>query len=260
MNIGRLYEQYFNIVSRYVRFNIRNKVSEYGGLDILTDEQVNELFNYVLGILEILGTEQYEGYKKTTIHDRRVILHEIVTEEFYIYYKVSSPKKPFQLVLEIEKSIYKPPYMPIEVNKNGELKLTKDSMYIGPEYIILLAKTPDNYLATSSAKTNHYGMPVGASTKDKLHLPYRGSPVKILSETDARLYLANVGERASIELKDRGNSQDTHAHIYRELLSLDNPSNVDNLVDRTEVPYGKDSSLELIDSIFNASGIEIVYE
>jgi hypothetical protein len=132
-------------------------------------------------------------------------------------------------------------------------------MFIAPMYFILLAKTADNYLSTSSAKTNHYGLPIGVSNKARNLMPFRNNPVKILSETETRLYVSYASRLALIELKDRGNSIKTHRHIYHNVLTAAHPTNIERVVDRSVCPYGNDSSLEIVDNIFKASGIQIDY-
>ncbi|MEA3451261.1 MAG: hypothetical protein U9Q83_05090, partial [Bacteroidota bacterium] len=136
---------------------------------------------------------------------------------------------------------------------------TKDKLMIAPEYTILLAKTADNYLATASSKTNHFGLPIGSGAKTRHRMPYNNNAVKTISETESRLYISYVSRYGLAELKDRGASLNTHKHIYTGVLNADKPTNVESIVDRSIVPYGGESSLELINNIFNSAGVAIDY-
>jgi hypothetical protein len=260
MNIGNLYEQYFNSVSRHTKYIITNKMKELNeDLSIMTDSTVSKLFTIVLGLLDIIDTEQAIGYHKADKHQKREILKEIVEKELYLYYKISSKKKPYQIVLEIHGTMYEPPNSVIDIGKDGKPVWTKNKVMVGPQYVILLAKTPENFLSTASAKTNHYGLPVGVGAKTRNRLPWRNSPVKIISETESRLYASYVGPVGLAELKDRANSIPTHACVYKNILNARVPTNIDYVIDRRKVPYGNDSAIQFIDNIVNAAGMEIVY-
>lgn len=260
MNIGNLYEQYFNSVSRHTKHLITNKLKECNeDLTTITDKTVSELFKIVLGLVDILETEQAAAYHKADKHQKREIIKEIVEEEFYLYYKLSSVKKPYQIVLELKGTIYEPLRSTIDLSRKGKVRWSKNAVMAGPQYIILLAKTPENFLSTASAKTNHYGLPVGVGAKTRNRLPSRNSPVKILSETETRLYASYVGSKGLAELKDRANSIPTHSALYKNILNAKIPTNIDCVIDRKKVPFGKDSAIQFIDNITNAAGIDIVY-
>lgn len=253
MNLGRSYEIYFNTTIRHVRKMIR---------DMLTTnpDDKDKAWKIVLEFLKIIDTEQYAEYKKATLEERDEVLKEIMEDEFYILYRISSKKKPHVLAQELEKSKFKPLkesiYIPTE---NGTIE-TYASMYIGPLYTILLAKVPDEGLtAVASGKTNNFGLPSGSiQRKDGLPFPVKAN--KILSETEGRHYVANGSLKLLAEIKDRANSKDTHKFMYRSILESETPGFSQNLVDRTKQPYGTDISLKILHSIINVAGLEIYYK
>ena len=61
------------------------------------------------------------------------------------------------------------------------------------------------------------------------------------------------------EIKDRANSVPTFKEIYNNILNADQPTNVEHIVDRAKVPYGSDSAIKLIRSIFKSIGMDMVY-
>lgn len=260
MNAGRLYEQYFNAISRHTKKQVINMLGNVQDVSVCNDSQINQAFDVVLGLLKIIGTEQYDGYKQ--IKDREtkeVVLQEIIDKELFLLYKISSAKKPYQISLEVQGTMYEPPIDHINIKSNGMFKPSIDKIMIAPLYVILLAKTADNFLSTASAKTNHYGLPIGVGNTGKHRLPWRNSPVKILSETETRLFLAYGSRLGVAELKDRGNAMETHEHVYRNILNARTPTNIDRVVDRNKIPYGGDAALALVNDIFNAGGISIEY-
>jgi len=270
MNIGRLYEQYFNAASRHTKKLVINAIQSLDTsmdplelLEIMSPKETIVVFDIALGLLKIIDTEQYVGYanlvKTNNIYSIKEILHEIMTKELFIYYKVSSKKKPYQIVTELRDTIYAPPIGKSYFNKEGNIVAGKSEMFIAPMYIMLLFKTGDEYLSVASAKTNHYNFPIGVSKTAKNRLPWRSSPTKILSETESRLVASYTSRLALAELKDRANSIDTHRIIYNNILNADKPTNIDVIVDRNKHPYGTDAGIQLIDNIFNCAGIELEY-
>lgn len=263
MNAGRPYEQYFNAMSRQAQKLVRDVVNfntTQKNIMDYSDNEINKMFNIALEFLSYIETEQYVSYKKTTdMNAKREIIEEILYDEFYILYKVSSKKKPYQIVSQILGTKFEPLLDTVLLTENGNKKWSKNKVLIAPLYTILLGKTADNFLSTASAKTNHYGLPIGVGNNGKYRMPWRNSPVKILSETESRLYVSYVGRLGLAELKDRANSIDTHKHVYKNILEAETPTNIDRVVNRKKMPYGGDAAMELVNNIFNVGGIEIKY-
>ena len=259
MNAGRLYEQYINGMSRKCRKLVRELVN-YKSIENCTDSEVEQAFNYILGLTQLLETEQYAVYSKLKdINTKRDIVNECLTKEVYLLYKVSSEKLPYQITNDSIDTIYRPTLDKVKYNRYGKTIVTKDNVLIAPIYTMILSKTADNFLSNASAKTNHFGMPIGVGSANRNRLSWRNSPVKTMSETEIRLYVAYVSRLALAELKDRGVSANTHKHIYKNILEAEQPTNIDHVVDRANVPYGQDSGLGLINNIFNSGGINIKY-
>ena len=280
MNAGRVFEIEFNGMSRHCKALVINALKAQLTtlpvdrsfalplpndivllpLNQYSDAVIDNAFNIVLGLLEIINTEQIQYYRLITKRsDKEMLLDEIIRNELFILYKVSSEKKPYQITLEIEGTIYEAYVENIVYPQNGVTKVSQEKVQIAPLYMIILAKTADNYLSCASAKLNHYDVPIGVGNIGKNRLPYRNSPVKNLSETETRLY-ASYGSRLGIaELKDRANSVTTHEMICKTILNADKPTNIRRIVDRNAQPYGSDASLELVDNIFSASGIKMEY-
>jgi len=271
MNVGRIYEQYFNGVSRKTKRMVTEMATKNCSdltieeiIDTMSNEETINIFNIVVNLLKILDTEQYYGYKElmdsnniTSIKD---IIYEIITKELYLYYKISSDKRPYQIVQELRDTVYATDIDKIYFNKDGHIVEGKSDMLIAPLYIILLFKTGDEFLSAASAKTNHYNFPIGSGKNSKVELPWRNSPTKTLSETEGRVFTSYCGPLAIAEYKDRANSIETHKLGYKHILSADKPTDIDVLIDRNKHPYGSDASLQLINNIFNCAGIEIDYE
>ena len=260
MNIGNLYEQHFTMMSRRVKQLVTTEVNMITEpITHMSEADIDRIWTIPLGLLEIIGTGQYNTYLNADMVNKRRILQEIVEQEFFIYYTISSERKPYQVVGDVKGTIYEPIKAHVEWMSNGKKVVSKDKIYIGPQYIILLSKIADDFLSCPTPMINHYGFPISLGGKQKNMYPWKLSPVKILSETEARLYASYVGPKALAELKDRANSIPTHMEIYKNVLTADKPSNVDSLVDRTKTPYGNDSAIIFLNNILNPSGIKLEY-
>lgn len=253
MNLGRSYEIYLNTTARNVRKMVREVLNQ-------NPNNKEEAWKLILDFLKILDTEQYKEYKKASPEEKDEVLKEVLEDELYILYRISSKKKPHILIQELERSKFRPLKEKIFIPTENGVIQTKSTMHIGPLYTILLAKVPDEGLtAVSSGKTNNFGLPSGSiHRKDGLPFPVKAN--KILSETEGRHYVANGSLELLAEIKDRANSKDTHMAMYKSILESETPGFSPNLVDRNKNPFGTDISLKILDSIINTAGLEIYYK
>ena len=272
LNVGVMYERYFAATSRKAKKLITDEIKAilnkneitFEDINSLNDNVIKEIFGkYVLGLVSIIGNKQFQIYKEAfdanRVEDMRSVIAEIVLDEFYLHYTVEDNKEAWEIVLEIENSIFKPPYGPVTYRENGRRYTTKRPVMIAPMYTLLLNKIADSVLSTSSAKVNHFGLPIGVSRLDKYRLPWKNNPVRNLGETESRLIASYGGREMLAELKDRGSSIETHTMVYRSILEADKPTNIDEAVDRTKHPFGTDKALDNLLTLFDSSGLDIKF-
>lgn len=262
MNVGRLYEHFFMGASRRCRALIRHCVGNQHDITRVDDNKVMEAFDILLNFIKVLENEQYTGYLsvKDDINKVREIISDCVNKDVYMLYRVSSQKPAWKVVKDLEGTIYYPELLPVQMkNEDGKIVEMKNRTRIAPIYEFLLNKTADEYLAVAGAKVNHYGLPINAGSAGKDRMPQKGNAVRNLSETETRLFLAYGSRKLIAELKDRANSIPTHRAVYKNILDAEYPTNIDDVVNRNIHPYGEDSALQLINNIFNPSGISIEY-
>lgn len=264
MNVGRLYEQYYNAISRHVKYRVTQAINNRP-LRSIPVEELESIWQIPLDLTKIVGSEQYDYFLQATYEDKIEILQYTLDKEFQILYKFKKwnkerPKEPYQVCLDVIGTEYEPPMTHLNYMVNGVMKTTKEKILLAPSYIILLGRTADNYLAVSSPKVNHFGFAIGISNNAKHNSVGRLNPVRTISETEGRLYVAySKTPVGPAELSDRAKSIPTHKHIVRNILEAPNPTNIDRVVDRTLVPYGNDSAINLVNNILSSSGIELAY-
>lgn len=265
MNMARPYHQEINGASRYCQLKLREMANGVMDTYQLPDTLVEQMFTYLMGLLGKFNTPQFDYYSNADMDQKREILNICLNEEVYIMQQVSNPKRLYQIVKDIENSEYAPPRRRVHIpalsddGKTITEFITKDPILISPLYTILICKTADNMLYTSSPNLNNFMFPIPVTASNRDRLPFRNTPTKILSETEGRLYLYYGGREAVAELKDRANSLPTHKALYENLLDAPQPTNIDEVVDRTKTPFGQDSAIKLIRSIFKPIGMDYTY-
>ena len=258
MNPGRIFEQYFNGMSRKTQYEMR-KILHFKPFEQCKDKEIEEAFNILLGLLKIIGTEQYEEYRQLT--DKQLIkeiVRECVEEEVYILYRVSSVKRPSEIIIESQNTIYAPTMNSVKLKIDGKEVDTNYQTIIAPIYTIILDKTGETFLSTASSKINHFGIPVGVNASNKYSYPWRNSSTRIVSETEKRLFTAYTGTKFSAELSDRASNIETHKIIYKNILDAPIPTNIDNVIDRTKHEIGETAPMEIVYNLINSAGLDII--
>ena len=262
MNVGRLYEHFFTGMSTKCKNHMIQAVDKEKDINKISDDKVNKAFDILLGLLKIIGTEQYDGYLavKDDMNAKREIVDECINKEVYIYYGVSAKKKAWEIVEEVKDTMYYPTITPVYMkDKDGKVIEFVNPIRISKIYEIVLNKTAENFLATSTTKVNHYGILTNTSSSVKYFSPYSDSAVKGMGETEARLFISYVSSIFAAEIKDRSGNIGTHKHIYKNILDAAVPTNIDRVVDRNKVPYGDDMAIELLQHVFNSFGVAFYY-
>lgn len=248
-NVGLVYEQYFNGASRKLRDIVRHEPDD------------NVAWSHVIAFLEAYGGPQLEYYSNATPEEQREILTEIREKEFYLHYSVSSDKRAWEVVQDLEKTPYKPLVDNLLINYRGKVRETRYPAMIAPIYEMLLCKTPEESLmACSVPRFNHYMVAVGNSSAQKLSKHISNSPIKIYGETENRMLASIAGDKGLVEIQDRNCSIPTLKHIIDQILTAEHPGFCDNLVDRSKYKFGHNSALSLMKHVFEVGGIGIEYK
>ena len=271
MNSGKLYGGYITTSSRVVKQYVTDKLSTVIGESNLSKIMhvydvdnslavvIQELWKYIVNYLEIIGGEQYPIYRDNTDVTIMIsVLQEIIDREFYIVVPIDNQKSAKDIVLDLEKSIYRPIKKRLTYRLDGEEYTSDEPIAVETVYMLVLSKIADTWLASSTAKTNHFGVPISTSKHNKRRQPWSPNPVKT-GETETRLYTAYAGREAMAELRDRSASIESHKHMYDNILKADVPTNIDKVINRDIQPYGNDKPVELFESILNVGGVETIF-
>lgn len=254
MNLGKLYEQYMGQctvnITKHVKSALKAGMNTYG-----------DIHDYLLGFLRIASPIQYDYFSKLQGDEINEYINDINENEFRLFYPVDNPTDPITMINEIEHSIYQPHLGRVTyTGLDGKLCTTKDRCRIGPIYIMVLQQIADNWLAVSSSSLQHFGIPGPTTKSQKFSKPYKANPVRNVGETESRVFAGYMGREAIAELMDRNLNVNSHKTIYRKLLTSEKPTNIDRLIDRSEIPLGEHRTLKIFDHLTISAGFETVYE
>ena len=271
MNIGGLHEQYFNSISWQIAQNIRNitgiskdSKSIREAIELLhqqSPEVFMQAYNYLLEYYRIVSPVMYAHYSDlnniTDIYDN---LTTIISDMIYIFAPPEYSNETVEMIKAVE-TTFKPHYGCVTYKGyDGRQVKTTNKLRIGSVYFVLLEKTADDWSATASGRTQHFGVLSQLTKGDKFNEPIRAQPVKIMGETEGRIFANFTSAVAVAEIQDRNNNPETHKEVVYQILNAQNPTNIQTIVDRSKIPYGNTKPLQLIDHITSCGGWRFVYK
>lgn len=248
MNVGRVYKQWINACSRDVRKRLINQIQNTG--------DYQEAFQYLMSyyrtvspmMADVIEDPQYGIDPKTHID-------YVINNDLYLWTPTNNPASMVD-VIRLTRDYFPPTLTPVTYGPH-QVK-TAEPVLIGSIYLIVLEKTGSDWSGTSSAKLQHFGLPSPIGNIDKYSSPGRQQPIKLLGETELRLINAVAGSDLSAELLDESNNPPTHKAVVKQLLRAEKPSNVDQIVDRDEHPYGNSRPQVFVSHILECCGIQWV--
>lgn len=248
MNIGTLYEQWINATTRDVSKRVQQFMAEGGDYQ----EAFNYLMSYYWTVSPIMAETLEENAGSV---DPKTHVDYVLSEGAYIWYPTNNPAEPVDMIKKLYE-YFPPTFGP--VTYAPERFVTDRNVLIGSVYVVVLEKTGGDWSGVSSAKLQHFGIPARVSNADKYASPGRNQPVRILGESEVRLLNAVVGSDVTADLLDQSNSPATHKAIVNQILSLGELGNIDEIIDRREIPLGNSRSLQFVRHILECAGVEFV--
>lgn len=254
MNLGGKYEGYITTAVHMVNMKLKSMTDAKS-----IKSNYKAMYGYVLGFLEIFGTEQYDVINSLDDKSKLDFITHIYNEPIglQVFLPIDSAKNNAAIVTDLRNS----PYAPIDthffIEENGEMIPSVSKGMCEMMYIFLLNKTGETGLSVASAKLNHFGLPTAPNTELKQRMCYNGAPTKILSETETRLILSTAGVETLAELRDRNLNHDSHYQIYEKLLTAPKPTNINAIIDRKITPFSGDVPSQIFKTVTNAMGVNI---
>lgn len=265
MNEGRLYQHYMGGACRDVRKSLqciinRANVTSYDDFMMIDEAARNKAYDFLVEFYKLVSPNQHAKYTALPQERRMPHLYRCLKEKVRIFSPINFTKHPLDAIDEIEE-FCPPTYGQVSYVGNSGIRCTTvDKVRIAPLYIMLLEKIADDWSATSYGRFQHFGILSPMTKSDKFTRPYRDSPVRFTGETEVRLLTGICGQDTIAEILDRSNNPNTLRHMSYKLLTADQPTNINRLVDRQLIPYGNNKPLQLFRHNLFCFGIKAVYE
>lgn len=142
---------------------------------------------------------------------------------------------------------------------SGKVVRTKEDVLIASSYFLALDKPGEDWAAINSGRLQHYGILARINSATKYTMAIRHQPTQVFGETEFRIIVSNTPWYVAAELIDRNNSRTTMEEGAWQLLSVDDPSNIDVLIDRKKIPYGEARPLQMTRHINEGYGFRNKY-
>lgn len=265
MNLGRLYEHYFNAASRDLAKKIRSNLGlskapcSIEKLGCCDESLVKQEYDRLMEYYRLVSTRQYNFFSTLSDDEKMEHMADVVSKDIYLNIPIDNDLDSVEMVKDVE-AFVKPTYGPVSyVGNSGERCTTKKPVRIAPMYIMLLDKIADEWSSVSTGRLQHFGVLSPTIKSEKFSFPYRNTPTRTIGETEGRIYDSYAGPLCIAEMMDISNNPQTQRHIVNNLLSAETPTNIGKVVDRSVIPFGNSKNLQLVNHSLMCSGIRLTY-
>ena len=250
---GKPHEHYIGASARDTVHRIQDWVAKYEGN--IPDDVYEEVFEHLLGWYKIVSPWFYDLLDEFK-PDIKEHVDAVLRDNKLFCILPTDAKLSYLDVNRLLEKHYPACCGPVTLtNYRGEKVTTVNNMVIGNMYYMLLEKIANDFSAVSSAKLQHFGLPSKPSNANKYSSPIKMSPVRF-GESEYRLFVATAGGKATADLADRSTNVVAHEVILNNLLNADKPTNVQSLIDRTQIPIGDGFIQKIIHHELSTLGVK----
>jgi len=233
--------------------NIYTNAKTHRELFIKIHREIIELFDLLE--LEVIS----EIFKSDTYEEVLELIQTIVSKELYIPIEMASKISKEEMIKRIANSKFMPKIERLTYKIGNKITTTDTPVETIVSYMLVLSKIGDTWLATSTGKVNHYGIPISTSRENRVRQPYTPNPVRT-GEAESRLIGAYCGPLAMAELRNRSVSTVTHTHVYERILTDNDPANIKQLIDRKTFGYPSDKPVEILRRVIQVGSIDFKFK
>lgn len=277
MNIGGLYEHYFNACSYQIQRDLWSITGLHKGdrsveLKLKTmlrnePERFYQAWERLIGYYRIVAPLQAYFFDSEELGTDAIISNMTTAITDFVYLFMPPEYAPDYMDILHECDAWcKPVYGPVTFKTDaGDWVTTYTKARIGHMLIMLLEKTADDWSAVASAKIQHYGFPAQISKTDKYGEPGRAQPIRAIGETEFRIILSYCGVLCMAEIMDRYNNSETHKQVILSLLGADKPSDIPYNIIRDHHeghdvhPFGNTAMIQIFMHVMNVMGLGFEY-
>lgn len=231
----------------------------YYEIEALPRDRLRAAWHHLMEFYNVWLDEQFEFFRRLSVEEKIQHLTDIANDGIYLKANIHEDRDPQLVALEIKKRFQLTYDVVTFRGDDGVVKKSKRKMLVGPLHIYLLNKITDDYSAVSTARLQHYGVPSPVTRAEKFSKPWRDSSVRIIGETEGRVFNGYTGAEAIAEMIDRTNNHSAQREISRQLLTHDTPGRIERIVDRSKIEIGQGCPLQMLNAVTATVGFEQIW-
>lgn len=266
--MGRVFEPKMNAVYRDICVRIiekhkldKTKISP-AYLDIkLNEDDIESIWSFLVGFYNIYSPQAVGPFFKEIGNKKQRLDHiaEVLSGDRILYLPPDNEPPMIDVVKQLNE--YAPNFISPVTYKDvtGQVRRTVGNVLISSAYHLLLDKVGNDWAAVNSSRLQHYGLLARITNNTKYSSIVRHQPPKITGESEVRLIVSYTTPMVTAELADRNNNRQTMEKMVEMFLTHPTPTNIDVLIDREEIPYGKTRPLEIVNHVAETYGWRFKY-
>lgn len=250
LNLGQLYQQFMGAAGRDVRLEML-RMSDNG--DSLLD-----IFDYLRSFYMSISRQLCGRIDLAFNDDRRKSKHVNWIMDNCIKLHIQADDLDIGPdMIERVHEVVEPTFEPIEyINYNGKRVRTKNKVFIGDKYFILLDKTAAVAKAVSCSLLQTHGLIVGSTSRNKYANASVIQATRVYGETEVRNYIASMGGGVMAKIMRLNNSPSANRCVAETIMDAPNPIRIGVVLENVvEKHRSRPSSLAM--NVMNSGGLEI---
>jgi len=247
-----------NTIARKIRNSIRAKLgySPNEGYIYGEFEFTKKLYDFarreILDFLEIIESPLYESYLQLNEEEFCEIIEEVIRDEFRV---VLPPPhvSPAYILSKIEGSRFALKKMKATANLGHSFEF-EDGITYTVAHMLVQSKLGDVPMGVSCPFENHYNLPTSLTGYAKATRQCNYKAIRFLTAADMRFITSYVETDAMIDFIESGKDPAVRNYMYGTMLRAENSSDIEDTIDRSLIPYGKDPFTLLYQSLTKTVG------
>lgn len=142
---------------------------------------------------------------------------------------------------------------------DGEMIETEYPVLISSLRMMLLEKVADKATATASPLMQHFSIPANPNSMQKKTSMYQEHATRITGESEVQTLLGGAEPGTVAETFDRTSNTTAHIELQFSILNAENPMDIEEAIDRRQIPLKGGRPLAIVDHMFMCSGRKLTF-
>jgi len=257
-DLGMMSRQVRGVCRNWFGVDIHTEITSYD-LVFKNRDATMKSFDYIMGFLETYGSPTTAKYQNMSYDEIVAVVYETVCDEFR-FDVTPLHVSPIIGLERLDNSPYALVPHKMTSNLDNQFIEYENPVTFTVQAFMFLNKLGDDVKATHIPFINSYQLSTNLAPNMKDSRQNNYGPPVLFGGTETRLVPNYVEAEGFAHVMDLSKSHASKNFAYGEILRASVPSNIDNLVDRSLIPYGEDPFSKQYRNVFRAGGFDHTYE